>query len=94
MRIVSLSRRIATIPKTNQVYPLTMHPAMKPEPLNCHNYDEREMLSSISDPLTVIKGYLQFFEKSSPRRDQAWLNEVFREIETIEVMLKNHTRQG
>lgn len=93
MRIVSLARRIATIPKNNQVYPFTMEPAIKPEPLDCENA-AREMLSSISDPLTVIKGYLQFYEKSSAQHDQAWLDEVFREIETLEVMLKNHTRHG
>lgn len=87
MRAESVAKKL-----TVKVYqlPETIRNA-KPAQMDCRNEDTGEVLNAISDPLTVIKGYLQFFEKSSAERDQAWLTEVFREIEHIEAILKSRT---
>lgn len=48
-----------------------------------------EMVHQINDPLTVIKGYLQFFEKSTDNSRQDWLMIVFQELNRIETLIDN-----
>ena len=48
-----------------------------------------EMVHQINDPLTVIKGYLQFFEKSGDNSRQDWLMIVFQELNRIETLIDN-----
>ena len=47
------------------------------------------LVNEISDPLTVIKGYLQVFEKNTVNNQQEWLPLVFQELNRVELLI-NH----
>lgn len=47
------------------------------------------LVNEISDPLTIIKGYLQVFEKNSVNNKQEWLTLVFQELNRMELLI-NH----
>lgn len=47
------------------------------------------LVNEISDPLTVIKGYLQVFEKNPVNNQQEWLPLVFQELNRVELLI-NH----
>ncbi len=48
------------------------------------------LLNEISDPLTVIKGYLQVFEKNSVNNKQEWLPLVFQELNRVELLINHY----
>jgi hypothetical protein len=47
------------------------------------------LVNEINDSLTIIKGYLQFFEISSVNNRQEWLSIVFQEIKRVELLVNN-----
>lgn len=47
------------------------------------------LVNEINDPLTIIKGYLQFFEKSTDNTRQEWLSIVFQELNRVEILINN-----
>jgi len=51
--------------------------------------DAITLVNEISDPLTVIKGYLQVFEKNTVNNQQEWLPLVFQELNRVELLI-NH----
>ncbi len=47
------------------------------------------LVNEISDPLTVIKGYLQVFEKNTVNNQQEWLPIVFQELNRVELLISH-----
>ncbi|SFL42344.1 histidine kinase [Pelosinus propionicus] len=56
---------------------------------NNSHADVITLVNEISDPLTVIKGYLQVFEKNPVNNQQEWLPLVFQELNQVELLI-NH----
>lgn len=45
------------------------------------------LVDEIGDSLTIIKGYLQFFEKNTTHCQPDWLEVVFNELNRVEVLI-------
>ncbi len=90
MNVVSFAKKMRSINRNTMIcrrYKNLNPDIQPPVPVGC---DDTNIIAAISDPLTVIKGYLQLFEKTTPGNSHVWLVDVFRELDQIEQLVKNY----
>lgn len=87
MRVVTIGvsnvrqKKCILRPKQNQT--------RRSEPIRTHSIAEAaiKMVNEMNDPLTIVKGYLQFFQKSAADKKQDWLLTVFQELTRMETLI-------